>query len=186
MFRLLKKILLGLLLLIGILLIVAWFLPTEIEVTRTTTIARNQSEVFSYIRLLENQPKYGVWWKADPNMKITNSGTDGQVGFVHGWNSKDDNVGEGQQKIIKISTDSLESRMDMELKFIRPFESTNPCYMQTKQKASNKTEVAWSITSKMPYPFNLMGAVMNMEDMLGSDLEKGLKNLKVLLEKEDY
>jgi hypothetical protein len=31
-----------------------------------------------------------------------------------------------------------------------------------------------------------MGAVMNMEDMLGSDLEKGLKNLKVLLEKEDY
>jgi len=77
MFRLLKKILLGLLLLIGILLIVAWFLPTEIEVTRTTTIAKNQSEVFSYIRLLENQPKYGVWWKADPNMKITNSGTDG-------------------------------------------------------------------------------------------------------------
>jgi hypothetical protein len=58
--------------------------------------------------------------------------------------------------------------------------------MQTKQEASNKTEVVWSITSKMPYPFNLMGAVMNMEDMLGSDLEKGLKNLKVLLEKEDY
>ncbi len=186
MFRLLKKILLGLLLLIGILLIVAWFLPTEIEVTRTTTIAKNQSEVFSYIRLLENQPKYGVWWKADPNMKITNSGIDGQVGYVHGWNSKDENVGEGQQKIIKISTDSLESRMDIELKFIRPVESTNPSYMQTKQEASNNTEVVWSITSKMPYPFNLMGAVMNMEDMLGSDLEKGLKNLKVLLEKEDY
>jgi hypothetical protein len=35
----------------------------------------------------------------------------------------------------------------------------------------------------MPYPFNLMGAVINMEEMLGNDLEKGLKNLKRLLEK---
>lgn len=186
MFRILKKIVLGLLLLIGVLLIVALFVPTETEVTRSTTIARNQTNVFAYIRLLENQPKYGVWWKADPNMKITQSGTDGQVGFIHGWNSKDDNVGEGQQKILKISTDSLQSKMDLELKFIRPFESTNPSYMQTKQLANNQTEVVWAITSKMPYPFNLMGAIMDMENMLGTDLEKGLKNLKVLLEKEDY
>jgi hypothetical protein len=35
----------------------------------------------------------------------------------------------------------------------------------------------------MPYPMNLLGAVMNMEKMLGDDLEQGLKNLKVILEK---
>ncbi len=183
MMRILKKILLGLLVLIGILLLVALFIPTEIEVKRTTNIARAQNEVFAYIRLLENQPKYGVWWKADPNMKIAKTGTDGQVGFVHAWDSKDENVGAGQQKILKVQADSLQSKMDIELKFIRPFESTNPSFMKTSQMAPQQTKVEWSITSKMPYPFNLMGAFMNMEEMLGNDLEKGLKNLKRLLEK---
>ena len=63
----------------------------------------------------------------------------------------------------------------------------NPSYIATNSIEGNKqTEVTWAITSKMPYPLNLMGALMNMEEMLGNDLEKGLKNLKVLLEKEDY
>jgi hypothetical protein len=35
----------------------------------------------------------------------------------------------------------------------------------------------------MPYPFNLMGLFMDMEETLGQDLEKGLKNLKRVLEK---
>lgn len=183
MIRIFKKILLALLVLIGILLLVALFVPTEIEVKRTSNIARAQTEVFAYIRLLKNQPKYGVWWKADPNMKITTSGTDGRVGFVHAWDSKDENVGAGQQKILKLNADSLQSRMDIELKFIRPFESTNPSFIQTSQTAPQQTKVTWSITSKMPYPFNLMGVAMNMEEMLGKDLEKGLKDLKRLLEK---
>lgn len=185
--KLLKRILLGLLFIIALLLIIALFIPKEILVSRSIKINRAQSEVFYYVKQLKNQPKYGVWWKADPNMKITTSGTDGQVGFVHGWDSKDENVGAGQQKIIALDSSARKSKIDIELKFIRPFESINPSYIETKSIAADKqTEVTWAITSKMPYPFNLMGALMNMEEMLGSDLEKGLKNLKVLLEKEDY
>jgi hypothetical protein len=35
----------------------------------------------------------------------------------------------------------------------------------------------------MPYPMNIMLPFMNMEEMLGGDLENGLKNLKNILEK---
>jgi hypothetical protein len=35
----------------------------------------------------------------------------------------------------------------------------------------------------MPYPGNLMTLFIDMEEALGKDLEKGLKNLKRLLEK---
>lgn len=181
--KLLKRILLGLLFLIALLLIIALFIPKSIEVKRSVFINRPQSEVFNYVKLLKNQPAYGVWWKADPNMKITTTGTDGRVGFVHAWDSKDENVGAGQQKIIAIDSSSRRSKLSIALKFIRPFESVNPSYIQTDAIAIKQTEVTWSITSKMPYPFNLMGAVMNMEEMLGSDLEKGLKNLKRILEK---
>ena len=185
--KLLKRILLGLLFLIALLLIIALFVPKEILVSRSIQINRPQTEVFNYVKQLNNQTKYGVWWKADPKMKITTTGTDGQVGFVHAWDSKDENVGAGQQKIIALDSSASKSKISIELKFIRPFESVNPSYIATNSIAGNKqTEVTWAITSKMPYPLNLMGALMNMEEMLGNDLEKGLKNLKVLLEKEDY
>jgi hypothetical protein len=167
--------------------VVALFVPTETMVRRSITINQEQGAVFHYVSQLKNQTKYGVWWKADPNMKITTKGTDGNVGFVHAWDSKDENVGAGQKKIIAIDSSARKSKISIELKFIRPFESVNPSYIETNSIAADKqTEVTWAITSKMPYPFNLMGALMNMEEMLGSDLEKGLNNLKMLLEKEDY
>ena len=169
--------------LIAVLLIVALFIPEQIVVIRKITIHRHQIEVFDYVKHLKNQEKYGVWWKADPNMKITPSGIDGTVGYIHAWKSTDDRVGEGQQKIISIREDSTSSIMEIELKFIKPFKSNNPSYMRTETISKSSTNVTWAITSNMPYPMNLLGAVMNMEKMLGDDLEQGLKNLKVILEK---
>ena len=169
--------------LIAVLLIVALFIPEQILVKREIAINRNQIEVFDYVKHLKNQEKYGVWWKADPKMKITTSGIDGTVGYIHAWKSTDDNVGEGQQKIMSLHEDSTSCKMEIELKFIKPFKSNNPSYMSAESISKNTTNVTWAITNNMPYPMNLLGAVMNMEKMLGDDLEQGLKNLKVILEK---
>jgi hypothetical protein len=46
------------------------------------------------------------------------------------------------------------------------------------------TTVKWGFNGEMKYPMNLMMLTMNMEKMLGPDLENGLKNLKTLLEKQ--
>ncbi|MFM1810256.1 MAG: hypothetical protein RLZZ382_1481 [Bacteroidota bacterium] len=169
--------------LIAVLLIVALFIPEQILVKREIAINRNQIEVFDYVKHLKNQEKYGVWWKADPKMKITTSGIDGTVGYIHAWKSTDDNVGVGQQIIMSLHEDSTSCKMEIELKFIKPFKSNNPSYMSTESISKNTTNVTWAITNNMPYPMNLLGAVMNMEKMLGDDLEQGLKNLKVILEK---
>ena len=40
------------------------------------------------------------------------------------------------------------------------------------------------ISGKMKYPMNLMTLFMDMETMLSSDLDEGLKNLKEILEYE--
>jgi hypothetical protein len=160
--RRLKRILMVLIGLIAVLLIVALFIPEQTVVIRKIVIDRNQTEVFDYVKHLKNQEKYGVWWKADPNMKITAYGTDGSVGYIHTWKSTDDKVGEGQQKIISLHEDSTSSKMDIELKFIKPFKSNNPSYMSTESVSRNSTQVTWAITNNMPYPMNLLGAVMNL------------------------
>jgi len=178
-----KKIVYVFLGLVAILLLVALFIPTTTVVKRSVIISRSQSETFEFVKSLSNQEQYGVWWKDDPKMQISSQGTDGTVGYVHAWKSKNDNVGEGQQRILKIIEGQQKSRMDIELKFIKPFKSVAPSYMSTEMLSKNKTRVSWAITSKMPYPMNLIGAIMNMEKMLGDDLNQGLKNLKVILEK---
>lgn len=179
----LKKIVGVLIGLVAILLVVALFIPTKKVVKRAILISRNQSETFAYIKHLDHQEKFGVWWKADPNMKITTKGIDGTVGYIHAWKSKDEQVGQGQQRIIKIIEGPNKSRMDIELTFIKPFKSVAPSFMTTEEVSKDKTRVSWAITSNMPYPMNLIGAAMNMEKMLGDDLEQGLKNLKVILDK---
>jgi len=45
------------------------------------------------------------------------------------------------------------------------------------------TTVKWGFQGKMKYPMNLMMLTMNMEKMLAPDLQNGLNNLKILLEK---
>lgn len=47
----------------------------------------------------------------------------------------------------------------------------------------NQTLVRWQFIGNMKYPMNVMLLFMNMEKMIGNDLEKGLQNLKIILEK---
>jgi hypothetical protein len=112
-------------------------------------------------------------------MKKTFTGTDGTVGAIAGWDSKDKNVGVGEQEIKKIVEGK---RIDFELRFKVPFESTDNAYMITEAVSTNQTKVKWGFDGKMPYPMNLMLPIMNMEEMLGKDLQDGLNNLKAVLE----
>jgi hypothetical protein len=56
-------------------------------------------------------------------------------------------------------------------------------YITTKAVDGSHTKVHWGFSVKMKYPTNLTLLFMNMEKMVGGDLEKGLQNLKALIEK---
>jgi hypothetical protein len=49
----------------------------------------------------------------------------------------------------------------------------------TEEVSSNQTKVIWGISGRTPYPWNLVSLFYDM----GNDFEKGLLNLKNLLEK---
>ena len=180
MLKLLKRLFYWLIFLVIVALVVALFLLTTFSVERSAMISQPRDTVFNYIKLLENQEEFGVWWKADPQMQVSHSGTDGQPGFTTTWKSQKDDVGSGLQKIMAIQQGQ---RIDLELKFIEPFESTNKSFMSTQKIDTNTTRVSWGISGEMPYPGNLMTLFIDMEKQLGTDLEKGLKNLKRILEK---
>ena len=100
--KIVKRILIGLLLLIVLVLIAALFIPKGMMAEREIVINKPKQEVFNYIKLLKNQNNYSKWATMDPAMKKEFRGTDGTVGFVSVWDSENGNVGKGKQEIKKI------------------------------------------------------------------------------------
>ena len=136
--------------------------------------------LFVNIKYLKNQDNFSVWATMDPNMKKDFKGTDGTVGFISSWESKNDQVGKGEQEIIGITEGE---RVDYELRFIEPFEAKDHAYMAIEKADENQTKVKWGFDGKMEYPMNLILLLMDMDTMLGEQLMKGLTNLKTVLEK---
>ena len=179
--KIIKKILLGIVAIIALLLIIAIFLKKEYTVERSITINKPKQEVFDYIKLLKNQDNFSVWAKKDPNMKKEYTGTEGTVGFVSAWDSDNKDVGKGEQEITKIEEGN---RVDYALRFLKPMEGNATAYLSTEAAAETQTNVKWGIQGRMAYPMNIMQLFMNMDKMLGADLEQGLANLKEILEKQ--
>ncbi|GAB3339124.1 hypothetical protein GCM10027429_25100 [Marivirga atlantica] len=177
--KIVKNILLIILGIIVIFLAIGLFLDKDYAVEREIVISSPKNEVFDYIKYLKNQDNYSVWQKNDPHMVKSYRGQDGTVGFVARWESDSANVGVGEQEIIKIEEGK---RIDFELRFYEPFESIEPAYMELESLDGDRTLVKWGFNGHFDYPMNLMLLFMDMEEMVGNDLETGLKYLKEELE----
>lgn len=175
-----KRILVVLILIIAIVLIAAYFMPKEYAIQREIVIDKPADSVFKYVRYLKNQNQFSVWANIDPKMKLTYKGTDGTVGSVSSWESKVKEVGIGEQEITKITEGK---RIDFALRFKEPMNDTAVGFMSTDAIAGNQTKVKWGINGVFPYPMNIMMPMMNMDKMIGKDLDKGLENLKEQMEK---
>ncbi|MDH3529832.1 MAG: SRPBCC family protein [Acidobacteriota bacterium] len=156
------------------------FAPTSFAVEREITIDKPINEVFEYVKLIKNQNEWGPWMKKDPKTRITYEGTDGTVGFVSKWDSEHPEVGAGEQKIVKIVDGE---RIDVELKFLRPFESKSLGYTVLESAGGNKTKVRWGFKGEMPRPMNVFLLLMDFDKEAGAEFDEGLASLKEILEK---
>ncbi|MCF2505956.1 SRPBCC family protein [Dyadobacter sp. CY107] len=163
---------------IVLLLVVALFVKKEYKVRREITINRSKGTVYDYIRFLKNQDNYSKWVMADPGMKKAYAGIDGAVGFKYAWDSKDKNVGEGEQEIISLTEDE---KVNIEVRFVRPFEGIGVAEMTTTPVTSDQTKVSWGMKGVSKYPMNITN--LFIDGILGKDLEISLNNLKNILEK---
>ncbi|WP_268848822.1 SRPBCC family protein [Flavobacterium aestivum] len=175
--RVLKIIGLGIISVIALLLFVALFISNDYTVSVSTTINKPRQEVFDYVKIVKNQENYSVWVMQDPNVKMTYEGTDGTVGFKASWDSKDDNVGAGSQKITAVSED----RIDVDLHFERPMKGDDKASTLLEPISDNQTKITAEFYGHSPYPMNLM--IFIGEKFIKDAQTKNLANLKKILEK---
>jgi len=148
------------------------------RIEKSIRINRNSGLVFEYLKMTKNQDNFSVWNMADPNMKKSHKGTDGTVGFLYSWDSTLKNVGSGEQEITAIEEGkSIENA----LRFFRPMKNTGKTKFQITNLGDNESTVTWIFDSPSKFPMSLFAPIF--KKMLGKDLEKGLINLKNILEK---
>ena len=173
--RIALYIIAGLVLLI---LIIGLAAPRDFGLERQVVVNRPKAEVFGLMKSLRFQDQWSVWGEMDPDMTTEYRGTDGTVGFVSAWEGSDD-LGKGEQEIINIVEGE---RVDFELRFEEPWESTSRAYLITEEVGENQTLVTWGFHGRMPFPMNIMLLFMNMEGALADDFERGLERMKAMVE----
>jgi uncharacterized protein YndB with AHSA1/START domain len=151
--------------------------PDEFAISRSTTIAAPPEDVFPRVNELRKWEDWSPWAKLDPTARSTFDGAAAGVGAEMSWDGNK-KVGAGRMTIVE--SNPFE-RVRIKLDFLRPFQATNLAEFQFKPDGG-QTVVAWTMTGQNNFFFKVFGLLMNFDDMVGKDFEKGLASLKAVVE----
>ncbi len=163
---------------VGLVVVVAGR-PDEFVVTRSTRISAPPERVFPRVNELRKWEDWSPWAKLDPQAGSTFEGPAAGVGSVMSWDGNK-KVGAGKMTILESKPSE---RISIKLEFLRPFQATNTAEFQFNPDNA-ATVVAWSMRGKNNLFFKVFGLLMNCDDMVGKDFEKGLASLKTVAERQ--
>ncbi len=171
----LKKVFIGIASILVFAIVVGFLLPADYRVERSIVIDAPPQAIYPSVVNLKQWPKWGVWFKRDPNMAIVYGGPDRAIGMSTEWQSE--TQGNGQMKIT-----ALEHNKKVTYNLYFPeFEMGSVGEVQLIE-IDRGTRVVWSDTGEVGLnPMDRYFALM-MDSFIGPDFEAGLENLKVIVE----
>ncbi|MBK6750261.1 MAG: SRPBCC family protein [Pyrinomonadaceae bacterium] len=176
-----KKVILaalaGIALAIAAFCVVVALQPEDFKIERSATINAAPGRVFEQVNDFRKWEDWSPWAKLDPEMKPTYAGPASGVGSSYSWVGNDD-VGEGKMTITQSHPNE---HIAIELEFIKPFAAKNLTEFVLKPEGS-ATNVTWTMTGKNNYVMKAFSLVMNMDKLVGADFEKGLAQMKIVVE----
>lgn len=173
----LAKILIALAVLLVVLAVVVALQPSDFTVSRNIAVSAPPEAAFAQVNDFRKWAAWNPWGKLDPAMKQTYSGAESGVGAVYAW-AGNNQVGEGRMTL----TESVPNqRIRINLEFFKPFAANNTAEF-IFQPEGDKTLVTWSMSGKNNFMAKAIGLVMNMDKMIGGMFEKGLADMKAIVE----
>jgi uncharacterized protein YndB with AHSA1/START domain len=172
-------VVLGLVGLIAILALIVALMPNDFRVVRSANMAAPAADVFAQVNDFHKWEAWNPWGKIDPTMKQTYEGAPAGVGAVYNWKGNGQ-VGEGRMTIVDSRPNE---RIAIKLEFFKPFAATNAAEFTFKPEARG-TAVTWSMAGKKIFITKLFSLIMSMDKMLGGQFEKGLADMRAIVERK--
>jgi hypothetical protein len=158
-------------------LLFAMFKSDDFRVSRSLEMTAPASKAFGQVNDLHCMNAWNPFLKLDPTAKVTYEGATSGVGAVCTWDG-DKNVGAGRQTIVESQPSE---RVRMKLEFYRPFVGVNDVEFTFVPEGAH-TVVTWCMVGKLNFMARLIGIFMSMEKMCGTSFEKGLADVKTIVE----
>jgi hypothetical protein len=175
----LKKILLGL---VVVVVALAGFIatrPSTYTVQRTATIQAPPDIAFGLVNDFHQWEVWSPWEKLDPSMKKTHEGPASGVGAKYSWVGNDQ-VGEGRMTIEESKPSEL---VRIKLEFIKPWEASSLSSFTFKPEGES-VAVTWKMEGTNNFVSKAFSVFMDMDAMIGKDFDKGLAAMKGVAETE--
>ncbi len=170
----LKKILIGLVVIIVILVIVGFLLPTDYEVSRYIVIDAKPSRIHDLVGDLKRWDDWMTWKEQDPTIEVTYGKKTTGVGARQTWTGKD-----GEGEIVFTSTDSKRGvEYDMSFDQGKYVSKASILY----EEMGKSTRVTWTMKGEWPTPVIGGYMVMLVTPMIGESFQQSLSNLKGRIE----
>jgi hypothetical protein len=174
----LKKILIGLVVVVGGFLIFVATRPSHMHIERSVTMRAPAEIPYAQVVDFHNWAQWSPWDHLDPSMKKTYDGPASGTGAHYAWVGNKD-VGEGAMTIVAAKPSE---QVDIRLEFLKPFAATNATTFTFKKGDGDVTLVTWSMDGENAFMSKMFGVFMNMDKMVGGDFERGLGKLKEIAE----
>jgi len=152
--------------------------PSDFRVSRSAKMTAPPSDVFAQVNDYHNWDAWSPWAKLDPNAKVTFEGPSSGKGAIFTW-SGNDKVGVGRQEIVESQPNEL---VRIKIDFEKPFKGTSTAELTFKPEG-DQTVVTWSMFGKNDFMGKAISLFMDCDKMVGGEFEKGLANLKAIVEK---
>lgn len=145
------------------------------KVEREIEISVPAAFVFEKVGDYKTRGEWSPWDKIDPEMTKEYTGATSGLGAKYSWSSKNDDVGTGSMTCVESTASTY---MKSDLAFTAPWESTSVIEWNFEE-SNNVTSINWSVSGELP---GMAALFTDMEKILGSKLEEGLADLKVISE----
>lgn len=175
----LKKIGLGVVLIVVAFLAVVATRPAEFHIERSATVAAPAEVVFAQLNDLHQWSRWNPFEREDPGMKIEYSGAPSGVGASYHYVGP--KMGEGRMTLTESTPNE---RVAVRAEFLKPMSATNLVEFTVKP-APGGVAVTWAMSGRNPFVWKAISVFLDMDEMVGGEFEKGLVELKRVSEEEE-
>ena len=176
--KLWKKLLLGLMGFIALVILVGWFLPAKQRIERNIVVRGNPEEVFNLVATLKRWPDWTAWTtNRFPDMTLRFEGAESGVGakmIAAGKSS-----GDGTVKIVEANP---ASGIAYALDFNHGMQVLAGAIRYTN--TSDGLRVTWTLGANLGVNPLKRWAGLAMGSLMGGDMEHGLAKLKIYVEEK--
>ncbi len=179
--KILKNTLFTLTAIIVLLLLISLVLPNTVKVERSIEVKAQSKQVFKLVNNLKEWNKWSPWHQLDSTAQFDFTAIYEGAGASFSWKSNNPQLGEGSLQIVESYPDTL-------IKALMRFRESGVANVTFSFIPSNDAcKITWAIennSDQIPMfyrPFSKYFFLM-MDQMVGPDFEKGLGNIKKIVE----